>query len=59
MITTIFQEEQKSDVVRERLLSHKEKNKVRAAYNRYDYLDERREALQWWADYLDDIIKRN
>ena len=59
MITTIFQEEQKSDVVRERLLSHKEKNKVRAAYNRYDYLDERREALQWWADYLDNIIKGN
>ena len=44
----------RGDVV-EKLLSHKEGNKVRAAYNRAEYLDERREALQWWADYLDEI----
>ena len=34
-------------------LAHVPKNKVRAAYNHHDYLDERRELLQWWADHLD------
>ncbi|BAK75833.1 prophage CP4-like integrase [Pseudogulbenkiania sp. NH8B] len=37
----------------ERQLSHKEPNKVRAAYNRAKYLEERRKMLQCWADYLD------
>ena len=30
-------------------------NKVRAAYNRAEYLDERREILQWWANHLDEL----
>lgn len=37
----------------ERALAHKEVNRVRAAYHRSEYLEERREMLQWWADYLD------
>lgn len=37
----------------ERQMSHREKNDVRAAYNRAEYLDERRELMQWWADHLD------
>lgn len=37
----------------ERQLAHIEGNSVRAAYNRADYLSERREILQWWADWLD------
>ena len=44
----------RSDVI-ELLLAHVEKNQVRAAYNRAEYLDERREVLQWWADYLDSL----
>lgn len=36
-----------------RQLAHIEKNKVRAAYNHADYLPERRQMMQWWADYLD------
>jgi integrase len=40
------------DVI-ERQLAHEERNKVRAAYHRAEYLDERRELMQWWADYLD------
>ena len=44
----------RSDVV-ELLLAHVEKNQVRAAYNRAEYLDERRKILQWWADHLDEI----
>lgn len=42
----------RSDVI-ERQLAHGERNKVRAAYNRSQYLQERREMMQWWADYLD------
>ena len=40
------------DVI-ERQLAHAERNKVRAAYNKAQHLDERREMMQWWADYLD------
>jgi len=39
----------------ERQLAHTEKNAVRAAYNRGDYLDERRKMMQHWADYLDGL----
>jgi integrase len=46
------------DVV-ERQLAHKEPNKVRAAYNRAEYLAERREMMQRWADYIDDIASRS
>ncbi len=39
----------------ERQLSHMERNKVRAAYMHHaNFLDERREMMQWWADYLDE-----
>jgi integrase len=41
-----------SDVI-ERQLAHIERNKVRAAYHRAEYLAERAALLQWWADFLD------
>ena len=37
----------------ERQLSHAPRDKVRAVYNRAQYLDERRRMMQSWADYLD------
>ena len=37
----------------ERQLAHVQGNKVRAAYNHAQYLPERREMMQWWADFLD------
>lgn len=40
------------DVI-ERQLAHKERNKVRAAYHRSTYTQERAKLMQWWADYLD------
>jgi integrase len=40
--------------VAERCLNHAVKGLV-GVYNRYDYIDERREALQRWADFLDGI----
>lgn len=37
----------------ERQLAHIEENKIRGAYNRAEYLDERRRMMQWWGDYLE------
>lgn len=42
------------DVI-ERQLAHAERNKVRAAYNRAQYIAERRKMMQAWADYLDNL----
>ncbi|MEO8998334.1 MAG: integrase arm-type DNA-binding domain-containing protein [Rhodanobacter sp.] len=42
------------DVI-ERQLAHAERNKVRAAYNRAQYLSERQKMMQAWADYLDGL----
>jgi len=42
------------DVI-ERQLAHGERDKVRAAYNRSQYLAERTEMMQWYSDYLDGI----
>lgn len=39
----------------ERQLAHAERSKVRAAYLRSEYLDERRRMMQAWADYLDGL----
>ena len=36
----------------ERQLAHVEEDSIRAAYNRADYMDERREMMQWYSDYL-------
>jgi len=36
----------------ERQLAHEESNRIRAAYNRAEYLAERREMMQWYSDYL-------
>ncbi len=43
-----------SDVV-ERQLAHAERNKMKAAYNYAQHLPERREMMQAWADYLDQL----
>lgn len=39
----------------ERQLAHVETNKVKAAYNHAQYLDERKRMMQHWADYLDKL----
>jgi integrase len=41
----------RADVI-ERQLAHVERNRVRAAYNRADYMNERREVMQMWADFV-------
>jgi len=42
----------RADVI-EAALAHAEKNQVRAAYNRAEYLEERRVLMQDWADMVD------
>lgn len=46
------------DVI-ERQLAHRETDAVRAAYNRASYLDQRRELMQWWGDWLADQGQRD
>jgi len=45
----------RADIV-ERQLAHQEKNRVRAAYNRAEYLPERRAMMIHWANHLDAIL---
>lgn len=39
----------------ERQLAHAERNKIRAAYHRSEYMEERRKMMDWWAEYLDQL----
>ena len=55
MASTLLNEKGWSPDVIERQLAHVERNGVRAAYNHADYLEKRREMMQWWADYLDGL----
>ena len=57
--STILNEHGFQPDVIERQLAHCERNKVRAAYNHAQYLPERRKMMQWWADYLDEIVAKN
>jgi integrase len=41
------------DEVSEAALAHTDPNKVRAAYRRTTYLEERRDLMQRWADFLE------
>ena len=51
--STILNEKNwRADVI-ERQLAHCERNAVRGAYNRAEYLEDRRKMMQWWADYVD------
>lgn len=45
------------DVI-ERQLAHKESDAVRAAYNRAEYLPQRRELMAWWSTWLDTQLAR-
>ena len=48
-----------SDII-EACLAHKEKNRVKASYNReskFKYFEEKKELVQWYADRLDKLIE--
>lgn len=52
---TLLNEQGFAPDVIELQLAHKERNKVRAAYNKAQRLKDRREMMQAWADYLDTL----
>jgi integrase len=54
MASTILNEHGFMPDIIERQLSHIDKNAIRSAYNHAEYLSQRREMMQWWADWLDD-----
>jgi integrase len=53
--STILNEQGWRPAVIERQLAHAERNEVRGAYNRAEYLPERIKLMQAWADYVDAI----
>jgi integrase len=56
--TILNEHEFRPDVI-ERQLAHSERDRVRAAYNHAQYLTERRQMMQWWADYLDEVAAKD
>lgn len=48
----------RSDVI-ERQLAHCERDEVRGAYNRAEYLPERKRMMHWWADYADSLVSES
>ena len=42
------------DVI-ERQLAHVERNKVRAAYHRSEYLEERQKMMDWWGEWIESM----
>lgn len=53
--STLLNEQGWSPDAIERQLAHSPRDQTRAAYNRAQYLDERRRMMQSWADYLDQL----
>jgi len=51
--STILNEKGFRHDVIERQLSHGDRDKIRAAYNRAQYLDERRKMMDWWGEHLE------
>ncbi|MBS9443684.1 tyrosine-type recombinase/integrase [Photorhabdus heterorhabditis] len=52
-MSTILHEQGYSSAWIETQLAHVDKNSIRGTYNHAQYLDGRREMLQWYADYMD------
>ena len=53
--STVLNEQGFRPDVIERQLAHCERNAVRGAYNRAEYLKERTRTMQWWGDYLESV----
>ena len=53
LASTILNEQNFNPELVEVSLSHIDKNTVRAIYNRAEYIDPRREMMQWWSDHIE------
>jgi integrase len=56
--TLLNERGERGDLI-EKQLAHSERDDVRGAYNRAQYLDARRKMMQRWSDYLDDLATGN
>ncbi|MFC0226327.1 tyrosine-type recombinase/integrase [Serratia aquatilis] len=54
-MSTILHEQGYNTAWIETQLAHVDKNSIRGTYNHAQYLDGRREMLQWYADYMDSL----
>ena len=54
--TNMYEKEMARPEVIEKQLAHEEGNKIKAAYNRAQYMPERTQLMQDWADYVDGIV---
>jgi len=57
MFSTVAHEQGKEHHAIETQQGHKVGSAVSQAYNQAIYLNQRRELMQWWADFLDDCIR--
>lgn len=51
--STVMNEHQWPHDAIEKQLAHTDRNNIRGIYNHAQYLDKRREMMQWWADWVD------
>ncbi|MCD1126599.1 tyrosine-type recombinase/integrase [Jinshanibacter sp. LJY008] len=58
-MSTILHEQGYNTAWIELQLAHVDKNIIRGTYNHAQYLEQRREMLQWYADYLDSLELKN
>ncbi|WP_417762215.1 integrase domain-containing protein [Shewanella sp.] len=56
--TTLNNQNFDSDLI-ESALSHVDQNQVRAAYNRSDFLERRREMMCWWSEHIEKTAEGN
>ncbi|EHE5993992.1 tyrosine-type recombinase/integrase [Salmonella enterica] len=54
-MSTVLHEKGFNSAWIETQLAHADRNTIRGTYNHAQYLDGRREMLQWYADYLDEL----
>ncbi|ENC9770710.1 tyrosine-type recombinase/integrase [Citrobacter koseri] len=57
-MSTVLHEKGFNSAWIEAQLAHADRNTIRGTYNHAQYLDGRREMLQWYADYLDELAKK-
>ncbi|EMH1504900.1 integrase [Proteus mirabilis] len=55
-MSTILHEKGYNSAWIETQLAHIDKNAIRGTYNHAQYMDGRREMMQWYADYMDELI---
>jgi len=55
MASTLLYENGFESQIIEMQLAHAEQNAVRAAYNHAQFLEKRKNMIQWWADYIDSL----